>query len=154
MNQMTLPQISKNPSPAQFPKTLASKLNPKSEFKIQLVDQSEKLQEKQIKIMVDKKEKQTKKVIGELVASTFIKPMLAEMRNSPFKNEMFHGGQGEEIFGAQMDTIVSDRVTNSENNKIVNNIYKRVEQQVRRLERQRIVKQINQQSNGKVQLLG
>lgn len=46
----------------------------------------------------------------QLVATTLIQPMLAQARQDPFKSELFHGGQGEEMFAAQLDTLLADRI--------------------------------------------
>lgn len=46
----------------------------------------------------------------QLVSSAFIQPLLAQMREDPFRSEMFHGGMGEDAFGQQLDTLLSDRI--------------------------------------------
>jgi hypothetical protein len=46
-----------------------------------------------------------------LVAPAFIQPLLARLREEPFRAEMLHGGFGEDAFGAQLDTILADRVS-------------------------------------------
>jgi Rod binding domain-containing protein len=58
----------------------------------------------------------------QLVASTFILPLLAQMRDSPFKSELLHGGKGEDAFGAQLDTQFADRIVQSGNFKLVDQI--------------------------------
>ena len=52
---------------------------------------------------------------AELVSAAFLRPMLAEARQDPFKSELFHGGRGEEIFGEQLDGILADRITSAAN---------------------------------------
>lgn len=54
-------------------------------------------------------------VADQLVSTAFVQPLLSQLRNDPFKSEMFHGGRAEEIFGQQLDTILSERVTSSSN---------------------------------------
>jgi Rod binding domain-containing protein len=49
----------------------------------------------------------------QLVATAFILPLLAQVRDDPFKGEMFHGGQAEQVFGQQLDVILADRITES-----------------------------------------
>jgi Rod binding domain-containing protein len=56
-------------------------------------------------------EQQLRGAAEQLVATAFISPILAESRDSPFKSEMFHGGQAEDIFGQQLDTILSERIS-------------------------------------------
>lgn len=46
----------------------------------------------------------------KLVATTFISPLLARMREDPFRSDLFHGGFAEDTFGAQLDTIFADRI--------------------------------------------
>lgn len=51
----------------------------------------------------------------QLVSTAFVQPLLSQLRDDPFKSDMFHGGRAEEIFGQQLDTILSERVTSSSN---------------------------------------
>jgi len=46
----------------------------------------------------------------KLVATTFVSPLLARMREDPFRSDLFHGGFAEDAFGAQLDTILADRI--------------------------------------------
>jgi Rod binding domain-containing protein len=46
----------------------------------------------------------------QLVATSFFKPLFAQMRDSAFKSERFHGGLGEDAFTAQLDEVLSDRM--------------------------------------------
>ena len=62
----------------------------------------------------------------QLVATTFVQPMLAKMREDPFKTDLFHGGQAEEIFGQQLDTIYSERIVAKSNFSIVDAVYKMI----------------------------
>lgn len=55
----------------------------------------------------------------QLVATALINPLLAQMRNDPFRSEFFHGGFAEDAFGSQLDTILADRVTRGSNLPIV-----------------------------------
>lgn len=70
--------------------------------------------------------KTLRKSIEQLVAITFIMPMLAQMRDDPFKSDMFHGGQTEEIFGQQMDTIFAERIVTKANFSIVDAVYRSI----------------------------
>jgi len=50
---------------------------------------------------------------NQLVATALVQPILAQMRSSPFKSELFHGGRGEEVFGQQLDTVLAERIASS-----------------------------------------
>lgn len=60
-----------------------------------------------------RKQKEARESADQLIASAFILPVLEEVRNSPFKTEMFSGGRGEEVFGQQLDVIFAERITQS-----------------------------------------
>jgi hypothetical protein len=62
----------------------------------------------------------------QLVATTFIMPMLAQMRDDPFKSDLFHGGQTEDIFGQQMDTILAERIVAKADFSIVDALYRTI----------------------------
>lgn len=64
-----------------------------------------------------------RKAAEQLVATTFIQPMLAKMRDDPFKSDLFHGGRTEEIFGEQLDTILSERIVARADFSIVDAVY-------------------------------
>lgn len=72
------------------------------------------------------KAKTLRKAAEQLVAITFVQPMLAKMRDDPFKTDLFHGGQAEEIFGQQLDTIYSERIVARANFSIVDAVYKTI----------------------------
>ena len=74
----------------------------------------------------DAKEKQLKDAANQLVSVAFIKPMMAQMRQSPFKNEMFHGGQGETVFQEHLDTVMADRIAGRTNYSLADAIYRRI----------------------------
>lgn len=50
------------------------------------------------------------KAAQQFVSSALILPLLKQMRSSTFKSDLFHGGQGEDAFGPQLDQILSDRI--------------------------------------------
>ncbi len=56
----------------------------------------------------------------KLVASAFLMPLLSQMRNDPFKSEMFHGGFAEDVFMQQFDTRIADRMAAHSNIPLVN----------------------------------
>lgn len=49
-------------------------------------------------------------VAQKLVASALLIPLMQQMRDDPFKSEMFHGGFGEDVFMQQLDTRLADRI--------------------------------------------
>lgn len=73
----------------------------------------------------DKKET-LRKTAEQLVATTFIMPMLSKMREDPFKSDLFHGGQTEEIFGQRLDTILAERIVSKSDFSIVDAVYRSV----------------------------
>ena len=51
--------------------------------------------------------------LKQLVAETFIAPLMKMARNDPFKSDLFHGGAGEDVFGQQLDQEMTKRLGNS-----------------------------------------
>ncbi len=70
--------------------------------------------------------KTLRKTAEQLVATTFIMPMLAKMREDPFKSDLFHGGQTEDVFGQRLDTILSERIVSKADFEIVDAVYRSV----------------------------
>jgi hypothetical protein len=62
----------------------------------------------------------------DLVSITFVLPMFAQAREEPFKSDLFHGGQGEKLFGARLDEIMADRVTRSMRLPMVDAVYRKI----------------------------
>ena len=69
---------------------------------------------------------QAREAAQALVASSLIKPLLAQARQDPFRTELFHGGFAEDTFGAQLDSIIAERITRATKLPIVDAIYDRV----------------------------
>lgn len=67
----------------------------------------------------DEKRAQVREAAQQFVASAFLKPMFAQVRNSPFKSDLMHGGQGEQMFGEQLDTHLADRMVQRMNFPLV-----------------------------------
>jgi Rod binding domain-containing protein len=61
------------------------------------------------------------------VAQTFYGAMLKQMRNSPFKSEIFDGGRGGEAFSTLFDQNLADHMAKGSNNQLVNRIVKQIE---------------------------
>ncbi len=56
------------------------------------------------------RDKQLREASQQIVANAFILPLLQQIRDDPFKSELFHGGFAEDAFGQQLDTILADRI--------------------------------------------
>ena len=61
---------------------------------------------------------------NQFVSIAFIKPMMEQMRNSPFKSEMFSGGSGGDMFQQHLDTVLSDRISQRANFPIAKAVHK------------------------------
>jgi Rod binding domain-containing protein len=57
-----------------------------------------------------------------LVSQVFFGTLLKQMRNSPFKSEMWSGGRGGEAFGGLYDQHLADRMAKASGRKLVNSI--------------------------------
>jgi Rod binding domain-containing protein len=67
-----------------------------------------------------------------LVAQTFFGPMLRQMRNSPFKSELLEGGRGGQVFQAQLDQRLAERMAGAgSGNRLVRSIVRRLEKNLR-----------------------
>lgn len=73
---------------------------------------------------------QIERASEQLVSSALIKPLFKQMRESPFKVERFHGGQGEQAFMQQLHTVLADRITNSANFNVADAIYQKMTRSV------------------------
>ena len=69
-----------------------------------------------------------RKAAQDLVATTFLAPLLSMVREDPFKSDLFHGGAGEELFGARLDEVIGDRITRAANFPIVDAVYRQLTQ--------------------------
>ena len=67
--------------------------------------------------------KKLREATAQFVATAFLTPMLKQVRNDPFKSELFHGGQGEKIFGAQLDEQMADEIASSPSFPLVDHLY-------------------------------
>jgi hypothetical protein len=54
-----------------------------------------------------------KRTASQLVSETVFVPLLAEMREFPFGNEIGSGGRGEAVFAEQLDQRIADTVAAS-----------------------------------------
>ena len=61
------------------------------------------------------------------VAQTFFGTLLKQMRNSPFKSDLFSGGKGGEAFGGLQDQHLAEHMARGAGSKLVNGIVRRIE---------------------------
>ena len=74
----------------------------------------------------DDRQHKAREAAHDLVSTTFIMPMLAAMREDPFRSDLFHGGAAEDMFGARLDQIIADRVTRSARFPLVDAVYRQL----------------------------
>ena len=71
---------------------------------------------------------------GRVVGSVFYGTMLAAIRKSSLKGSVGHGGRGEEVFGAQLDAILAERMGEADARRgVAKALYDRLESQQRRI---------------------
>src|ERR1700753_3903567 len=61
------------------------------------------------------------------VSQTFYGNMLKQMRNSPFKSEIFSGGRGGQAFTEMFDQQLADRMGRGTGKKLVNALVRKIE---------------------------
>lgn len=66
-----------------------------------------------------------KEVTSQFLSAALYLPLMKQMREDPFKTEMFHGGMGEDMFNQQMDQQMADRLASSSSGQLGESIYKR-----------------------------
>lgn len=76
--------------------------------------------------MTEADKHQVREAAQQLVASSLVLPMLAQIRDSALKSDLFHGGFTEDAFGAQLDTQMADRIVAKSNFPIVEAIYNKM----------------------------
>jgi Rod binding domain-containing protein len=67
--------------------------------------------------------KKLREATAQFVSTAFLMPMLKQVREDPFKSDLFHGGQGEEVFGAQLDQKMADNIATSANFPLVDHLF-------------------------------
>ena len=68
-----------------------------------------------------------RKQAEKFVSQAFFATILKQMRESPFKSELFAGGRGGEAFGSLYDQQLADRMSRGVGNKLVNSIVRKIE---------------------------
>lgn len=61
------------------------------------------------------------------VAQTFFGTLLRQMRQSPFKSDLFDGGKGGEAFHQMFDQHLAERMSVGAGQKLVNSIVRKIE---------------------------
>ena len=61
------------------------------------------------------------------VSQTFFGTLLKQMRESPFKSELFSGGRGGQAFSELYDQRLAERMSRGAGTKLVNSIVRKIE---------------------------
>jgi Rod binding domain-containing protein len=61
------------------------------------------------------------------VSQTFFGTLLKQMRDSPFKSELFAGGRGGQAFSSMLDQQLADRMAGGAGGKLVRSIVRQIE---------------------------
>jgi Rod binding domain-containing protein len=61
------------------------------------------------------------------VSQTFFGTLLKQMRQSPFKSELFSGGRGGQAYSELYDQHLADRMARGAGTKLVNSIVRKIE---------------------------
>jgi Rod binding domain-containing protein len=64
---------------------------------------------------------------GTWVAQSFFGTLLKQMRESPFKSEIFSGGQGGQAFSQLYDQHLAEHMARGAGKKLVNSIVRKIE---------------------------
>lgn len=68
-----------------------------------------------------------RKQAEKFVSQTFFQPMFKMMRSSPFKSEMFNGGQGGEAFQSMLDGVLAERMGRGAGHQLVDAIVEKLD---------------------------
>ncbi len=63
----------------------------------------------------------------KFVAQAFYMPMFKAMRSSPFKSELFSGGQGGQAFQAMFDGVLAERMGGAASSPLVSAMVRRLD---------------------------
>ncbi len=67
------------------------------------------------------------KTVEKWVAQTFFGTLLKQMRESPFKSDLFNGGRGGQAFSPLYDQHLAERMAGGSGQKLVRAIVRRIE---------------------------
>lgn len=65
--------------------------------------------------------------VGVWVSQTFFGTLLKQMRDSPFRSELFSGGRGGQMFASLLDQHLSERMSRGVAKPLVNAIVRHME---------------------------
>lgn len=68
-----------------------------------------------------------KENVQKWVSQAFFGTLLKQMRESPFRTEMFDGGKGGQAFGSMYDQELAQRMSRGVGEKLVNSILRKIE---------------------------
>jgi Rod binding domain-containing protein len=85
----------------------------------------------------DPRLKPLREVAGQVMGSVFFGTLLKTLRESPLKGTYGHGGQGEEIFQAQLHQVFAERAGAARNNGLTDALVSRLAPQQLRMEASR-----------------
>lgn len=64
-----------------------------------------------------------KEAFDDFVGQTFYGLMLKQLRQSVNKPAYFHGGRGEEVFQGQLDQIIAEKLSDSDNGSMSQSMF-------------------------------
>lgn len=70
-------------------------------------------------------DEQLRTAAEQLVSHALLTPMMKMMRDDPFKTELFHGGQAEDMFAAQLDQQLAEDMASQMSLDVVEAVYNR-----------------------------
>jgi Rod binding domain-containing protein len=70
----------------------------------------------------DAQEVELRDTAKQFVGLAFYFPMLQQMRQDPFRTELFHGGFAEDAFANQMDQTLADEMSSRDSSGLVDAI--------------------------------
>lgn len=87
-----------------------------SEFSARMAEVTRAKDQGQKSAQLDEEQMQAlRESAQKLISNLFLEPIFKQIRNGPFKNEMFSGGMGGDLFGSQLDQVLSDRMAKASN---------------------------------------
>lgn len=78
-----------------------------------------------------------REVSGRVMGSVFFGTLLKTMRNSTLQGAYGHGGRGEEVFAAQLDEIIAERMGTTSSLGLTTALYDRFQSQQQRVSQAR-----------------
>lgn len=78
-----------------------------------------------------------RETVGQVVGAMSFGAMLKQMRNSPLKGEIGHGGRGEDVFSAQLHQELAERAGTRQDGGLADAVFHRLEKQQRLISEKR-----------------